>query len=84
MFASDVAVFQQLSDKIRNDAKSPITSDEETFYFILFYFRELRSTIAKLESRVQRKVQNLERNIRELNKEIARLKKMENDARMLR
>lgn len=84
MFASDVAVFQQLSDKIRNDAKSPITSDEETFYFILFYFRELRSTIAKLESRVQRKVENLERNIRELNKEIARLKKMENDARMLR
>lgn len=84
MFASDVAVFQQLSDKIRNDAKSPITSDEETFYFILFYFRELRSTIAKLESLVQRKVENLERNIRELNKEIARLKKMENDARMLR
>lgn len=84
MFASDVAVFQQLSNKIRNDAKSPITSDEETFYFILFYFRELRSTIAKLESRVQRKVENLERNIRELNKEIARLKKMENDARMLR
>ena len=51
--------------------------------FILFYFRELKSTIEKLEAQVQREVGNLERNIRELNKETAILEKMENDARKL-
>ena len=35
-FAFDVAVFQRFGDKIHNNAKSPITSDKETFYFILF------------------------------------------------
>ena len=83
-FAFDVAVFQRFGDKIHNNAKSPITSDKETFYFILFYFRELTSTIAKLESLVQREVENLKENIIKLDKEITRLEEIKNDAIILR
>ena len=53
-------------------------------HFILFYFRELTSTIARLESLVQREVENLKENIIKLDKEITRLEKIKNDAITLR
>ena len=53
-------------------------------HFILFHFRELTSTFAKLNSLVQRAKENLEENIIELYKEITRLEKIENDAKILR
>ena len=89
MFAFDLAVFSRLGDKIYNNAKYPIVL--KTCYcvlqikkhFILFYFRELTSTIAKLESLVQREVENLKENIIKLDKEITRLEKIKNDARIL-
>ena len=55
-----------------------------TKHFILFHFRELTSTFAKLNSLVQRAKENLEENIIELYKEITRLEKIENDAKILR
>ena len=83
MFAFDVAIFQRFGDKIHDNAKSPITSDKETFDFISFQ-RELTSTFAKLKSLVHRAKENLEENIIELYKEITRLEKIENDAKILR
>ena len=53
-------------------------------HFILFHFRGLTSTFAKLNSLVQRAKENLEENIIELYKEITRLEKIENDAKILR
>ena len=41
------------------------------------------STIAKLESLVQREVESLKENIIKLDKEITRLEKIKNDARIL-
>ena len=51
-------------------------------HFILFYFRELKSAIKELEPLVQREVENLKENIIKLDKEITRLEKIENDARI--
>ena len=53
-------------------------------HLILFHFRELTSTFAKLKSLVQRAKENLEENIIELYREITRLEKIENDAKILR
>ena len=44
----------------------------------------MTSTFAKLKSLVQRAKENLEENIIELYKEITRLEKIENDAKILR
>ena len=53
-------------------------------FFSLFYFRELTSTFVKLKSLVQRAKEELEERIIELCKEITRLEKIENDAKILR
>ena len=53
-------------------------------FFLLFYCRELTSTFVKLKSLVQRAKETLEENIIELYKEITRLEKIENDAKILR
>ena len=53
-------------------------------HFTLFYFRELTSTFTKLESLVQREMENLEENIIKLDKEITRLEKIENKSIILR
>lgn len=47
-------------------------------------FRELTSTFVKLKSLVQRAKETLEENIIDLYKEITRLEKIENDAKILR
>lgn len=53
-------------------------------HFTLFYFRELTSTFTKLESLVQREMENLEESIINLDKEITRLEKIENKSIILR
>ena len=53
-------------------------------HFTLFYFRELTSTFTKLESLVQREVENLEENIIKLDKEITRLEEIKNKSITLR
>lgn len=50
----------------------------------LYYFRELSSSFVKLKSLVQRAKETLEEDIIELYKEITRLEKIENDAKILR
>ena len=52
--------------------------------FFPVIFRELTSTFVKLKSLVQRAKETLEENIIDLYKEITRLEKIENDAKILR
>ena len=79
----------RLSGKIHN-AKSTIILKtgycvlQIMKHFTLFYFRELTSTFTKLESLVQREMENLEENIIKLDKEITRLEKIENKSIILR
>ena len=60
----------------------PVVDDK--LIIVLIYFRELTSTFVKLKSLVQRAKETLEENIIELYKEITRLEKIENDAKILR
>ena len=57
---------------------------QDHFNFDAFCFRELTSTFVKLKSLVQRAKETLEENIIDLYKEITRLEKIENDAKILR
>ena len=57
---------------------------QDHFNFDEFCFRELTSTFVKLKSLVQRAKETLEENIIDLYKEITRLEKIENDAKILR
>ena len=57
---------------------------QDHFIFDAFCFRELTSTFVKLKSLVQRAKETLEENIIDLYKEITRLEKIENDAKILR
>ena len=68
-------------------------SSREIFFFrllpmgtddLFIHFRELTSTFVKLKSLVQRAKETLEENIIDLYKEITRLEKIENDAKILR
>lgn len=56
-----------------------------TYFKNQFYcFRELTSSFVRLKSLVQRAKETLEEDIIELCKEITRLEKIENDAKILR
>ena len=57
---------------------------QDLLNFDAFCFRELTSTFVKLKSLVQRAKETLEENIIDLYKEITRLEKIENDAKILR